>query len=204
MVVKLAFALGFQILTVPSQLLERNVSLEMRFQCTEKTSRACSCHDCTGNWERVMSNSFTEPSPPAVRIWFSCASDQAVSKSESCVSNLDSNHSSVSGRWHVMYESCNCVQRNHKGIPFLCDYAARCQTENVDSTVAYEPKVCRCSDGDARVEERRVLDAVPVVALGAEFKHRGDVFEETTRRVRSDPMAHGRKGTDATPWFAQC
>jgi hypothetical protein len=67
-VVMLALAFGFQILMVPSQLLDRNVSLETRFQCTAKTSRACSCHDCTGNWDSVMSKSLTEPSPPAVRI----------------------------------------------------------------------------------------------------------------------------------------
>jgi hypothetical protein len=87
-VVMLALAFGFQILIVPSQLLDRNVSLETRFQCTAKTSRACSCHDCTGNCDRVMSKSLTEPSPPAVRIWFSCASDQVLSKRESWVSNL--------------------------------------------------------------------------------------------------------------------
>ena len=87
-VVILCAALGFQILIVPSQLLDKKVSFEMRFQCTAKTSRACSCHDWTGNWERVISKSFTEPSPPAVRIWFSCASDQVLSKRESCVSNL--------------------------------------------------------------------------------------------------------------------
>lgn len=34
--------LGFQIFIVPSQDEERNVSLETRFQWTEKTSRACS------------------------------------------------------------------------------------------------------------------------------------------------------------------
>jgi hypothetical protein len=84
----LALAFGFHILIVPSQLLERNVSFDTRFQCTEKTSRACSCHDWTGNSESVMSKSFTEPSPPAVRIWFSCASDQVLSNRESCVSNL--------------------------------------------------------------------------------------------------------------------
>jgi hypothetical protein len=67
-VVMLALAFGFHILIVPSQLDERNVSFETRFQCTEKTSRACSCHDWTGNCDRVMSKSLTEPSPPAVRI----------------------------------------------------------------------------------------------------------------------------------------
>jgi len=71
---------GRHILTVPSQELDRKVSLEMRFQWTEKTSRACSCHDWIGKLFNNMSNSFIEPSPPAVRIWFSCASDQAVSK----------------------------------------------------------------------------------------------------------------------------
>jgi hypothetical protein len=87
-VVMLAFELGFQILMVPSQLLDKNVSLETKFQWTAKTSRACSCHDWTGNCESVISNSLTEPSPPAVRIWFSCASDHVLSKRESCVSNL--------------------------------------------------------------------------------------------------------------------
>jgi len=39
---------GRQILTVPSHELERKDSFETRFQCTEKTSRACSCHDRIG------------------------------------------------------------------------------------------------------------------------------------------------------------
>jgi hypothetical protein len=91
-VVRLALALGFQILIVPSQLLDRNVSLATRFQCTEKTSRACSCHDCTGNSERLISKSLTEPSPPAVRSWFSLDSDHVTSKSESWVSNLGNVH----------------------------------------------------------------------------------------------------------------
>lgn len=87
-VIILALAFGFQTLIVPSQLEEMKLSFETRFQCTENTSRACSCHDWTGNWLSVMSKSLTEPSPPAVRIWFSCASDQVLSKRESCVSNL--------------------------------------------------------------------------------------------------------------------
>ena len=85
----LALWFGFQILIVPSHDEERNVSLETRFQCTLKTSRACSAQDWMGNCATLMSKSFTEPSPPAVRICDSCASDQAESKSESCVSNLD-------------------------------------------------------------------------------------------------------------------
>jgi hypothetical protein len=87
-VVMLALEFGFQIFIVPSQELERKVSLETRFQCTEKTSRACSCHDAMGYVGTLMSNSFTEPSPPAVRSCDSCDSDQVVSKSESWVSNL--------------------------------------------------------------------------------------------------------------------
>lgn len=79
---------GFQILIVPSQDEERKVSFATRFQCTEKTSRVCSVQDWMGNWERVMSKSFMLPSPPAVRSWFSCDSDQAVSKRESWVSKL--------------------------------------------------------------------------------------------------------------------
>jgi hypothetical protein len=79
---------GFQIFTVPSQLLLKNVSLPTRFQWTEKTSRACSLHDWIGKSLREMSKSFMEPSPLAVRSWFSWASDHAVSNSESWVSNL--------------------------------------------------------------------------------------------------------------------
>ena len=75
----LALELGFQILIVPSQELERNVSLATRFQWTENTSRACSCHEAMGKSERVMSKSFMEPSPEAVRSWFSFCSDQVVS-----------------------------------------------------------------------------------------------------------------------------
>lgn len=87
-VVSEACAFGLQILIVPSQDEERKVSFATRFHCTAKTSRACSCQDCTGNWDSVMSKSLTEPSPPAVSSWFSCASDQVVSKSESWVSKL--------------------------------------------------------------------------------------------------------------------
>jgi hypothetical protein len=87
-VVMLALWFGFQILIVPSQEEERKVSLATRFQCTLKTSRACSLHDWMGNWSTLMSKSLTEPSPPAVRSCDSCASDQQESKSESCVSNL--------------------------------------------------------------------------------------------------------------------
>lgn len=64
------------------------MSFETRFQCTLKTSRACSVQDWIGNCATLMSKSFTLPSPPAVRICDSWASDQAVSKRESCVSNL--------------------------------------------------------------------------------------------------------------------
>jgi len=88
-VVILALALGFQILIVPSQDDERNVSFATRFQCTAKTSRACSCHEAMGYVGTLMSKSLTEPSPPAVSSWFSCDSDQVLSKSESCVSNLE-------------------------------------------------------------------------------------------------------------------
>jgi hypothetical protein len=83
-------ALGFQILIVPSQELERKVSFATRFQWTEKTSRACSVQDWMGKSERVMSKSLTEPSPPAVRSWFSFVSDHVVSKRESWVSKLRS------------------------------------------------------------------------------------------------------------------
>jgi hypothetical protein len=87
-VVMEALWFGFQILTVPSHDDERKVSFETRFQCTLKTSRACSVQDWIGNCATFISKSFTLPSPPAVRICDSCASDQAVSKRESCVSNL--------------------------------------------------------------------------------------------------------------------
>src|SRR5690242_12485366 len=65
-VVMLALWLGFQILTVPSHDEERKVSLDTRFQCTLKTSRACSVQDWMGNCATLMSKSLTEPSPPAV------------------------------------------------------------------------------------------------------------------------------------------
>lgn len=84
----LASELGFQILMQPSQEEERNVSLATRFQCTAKTSRACSCHEAMGYVGTLMSKSFTEPSPQAVRSWFSWDSDQVLSKRESWVSNL--------------------------------------------------------------------------------------------------------------------
>lgn len=87
-VVMLAFALGFQILIVPSHDDERKVSFATRFQWTAKTSRACSCHEAMGYVGTLMSKSLTEPSPPAVRSWFSCDSDQVLSKRESWVSNL--------------------------------------------------------------------------------------------------------------------
>ena len=41
-----------------------------------------------GNSSMPMSKSLMEPSPAAARTWFSCDSDQARSKRESCVSNL--------------------------------------------------------------------------------------------------------------------
>ena len=53
------------IFMVPSQELEQKVSLATRFQWTAKASRLCSCHDCTGNWSRLISNSLMEPSPAA-------------------------------------------------------------------------------------------------------------------------------------------
>lgn len=59
---------GFHILIVPSQELDKKVSFETRFQWTEKTSRACSLHDCIGNWSREISNSLMLPSPEPVRI----------------------------------------------------------------------------------------------------------------------------------------
>jgi hypothetical protein len=73
---------------VPSQEEDAKVSFATRFQNTEKTSRLCSCHDWTGNCGTEMSKSLTEPSPHPTATWFSCASDQAVSKRESCVSYL--------------------------------------------------------------------------------------------------------------------
>lgn len=76
------------ILIVPSHEEDAKVSLATRFQNTEKTSRLCSCHDWTGNCGTEMSKSLTEPSPHPTATWFSCASDQAVSKRESCVSYL--------------------------------------------------------------------------------------------------------------------
>ncbi len=79
---------GITILMVPSQELEQNVSFDTRFQCTEKTSRLCSCQDCTGKSLSAMSKSLIEPSPEATTAWFSCVSAQAMSKRESCVSNL--------------------------------------------------------------------------------------------------------------------
>lgn len=76
------------ILMVPSHELEQNVSFDTKFQCTEKTSRLCSCQERTGKLSRPMSKSLMEPSPEATIAWFSCASDQEMSKRESCVSNL--------------------------------------------------------------------------------------------------------------------
>ena len=70
----------FQILMHPSHEEDRNVSLEMRFQWTEKTSRACSDHDAMGNRCSEISKSLMLPSPLAVRIWSSCASDHVRSK----------------------------------------------------------------------------------------------------------------------------
>jgi len=79
---------GLTILMVPSHELEQIVSFDTRFQWTEKTSRLCSCQERTGKLSRPMSNSLMEPSPEATMAWFSCASDQEMSKRESCVSNL--------------------------------------------------------------------------------------------------------------------
>lgn len=60
---------GRHIRTVPSQEEDRKVSLATKFQCTEKTSRACSDHACTGNWaSSAMSKSLMLPSPEAARI----------------------------------------------------------------------------------------------------------------------------------------
>lgn len=79
---------GAQTLTVPSQLLEQNRSLDTRFQCTANTSRACSFQLPTGKSATEASKSLTLPSPEAASTWFSCISDHARSKSESCVVNL--------------------------------------------------------------------------------------------------------------------
>lgn len=81
-------ARALTILIVPSQLLLANVSLATKFQYTLNTSLLCSCQLCTGNCGTEISNSFTDPSPHPTTIWFSCASDHAVSKRESCVSYL--------------------------------------------------------------------------------------------------------------------
>lgn len=51
-----------------------------------------------------MSKSLIEPSPAATRTWFSCDSDQARSKRESCVSNL-----SDCEFWEVDGEVATCV-----------------------------------------------------------------------------------------------
>jgi len=73
---------------LPSQLLEAKVFLSTRFQESEKTSRVCSRHCCTGNSFRVASKSFMLPSPEAVASWLLLDSLKATSKRESCVSYL--------------------------------------------------------------------------------------------------------------------
>lgn len=100
---------GFHIRIEPSHELERNVSLDTRFQCTANTSLPCSCHDCMGNWSSDISNNFMLPSPEAVSTWFSCASDHAKSKSESCVSNL--NHVRI-----VELQIYSCSQSYHFSV----------------------------------------------------------------------------------------
>jgi len=66
-------------LTVPSQELERNESLVMGLQHTEKVSRLCSWKFMTGKSLTPRSKSLREPSPHATMSWFSLISDQARS-----------------------------------------------------------------------------------------------------------------------------
>lgn len=57
------------------------------------------------------------------------------------------------------------------GAPFLGDDAVGCEPENVQSAVPDEAEVGGAGDGYARIEERRVLDAIAVEALGPELQH---------------------------------
>lgn len=79
---------GVQILTVPSHDEEAKMFLSTRFQESENTSRVCSFHCRMGKSLRVVSKSFTEPSPEAAASWLLWDSEKATSKSESCVSKL--------------------------------------------------------------------------------------------------------------------
>lgn len=106
-------------LIVPSHELEQNESLEARFQDTENTSRLCSCQDCTGKSSRPVSKSLIEPSPVATRTWFSCVSDHARSKRESCVSKL------LRG-----LESKAKMESYGSSIPFLGCNALGCEVQN--------------------------------------------------------------------------
>lgn len=83
-----AVLFGDQIFTVPSQDEDANMFLSTRFQERLKTSRVCSFHCWMGYESRVVSNSFTEPSPDATASWLEWDSEKATSKSESWVSNL--------------------------------------------------------------------------------------------------------------------
>lgn len=56
-------------------------------------------------------------------------------------------------------------------VLFLSDDAVGRQAQYVDPPIADEAKVGGRCDGEAGVEEGRVLDAVPVEALGAKLEH---------------------------------
>ena len=58
-------------------------------------------------------------------------------------------------------------------VPLLRDNALGGQAEDVESPIAYEAEVGGGGDGDARVEERRILYGVAIEALGAVFEHTG-------------------------------
>jgi hypothetical protein len=80
----------------------------------------------------------------------------------------------------VRLRPCRVEQRVLRVEPFLRNDAGLGQPQHVHAPVADEPKVGRRRDGDARVEEGRVLDAVAVVALRAVFEHGGRARSTTT------------------------
>ena len=55
--------------------------------------------------------------------------------------------------------------------PFFRYDPLRGEAKDVQTTVANETEVCRGGDGDARVEERRILDGVAIEALGTKLEH---------------------------------
>ena len=57
-------------------------------------------------------------------------------------------------------------------LPFLSNDTLGRQSQDIEASIPYEPKVLGGSYGDSRVKEWRVFDGIAIEALSAVFEHR--------------------------------